>query len=81
MVHSRDGAAVAMPALVELAEGPWLATGLSLPPDGDPGTLRAGQPVAVAFARPTVGECYPVFCLAYASALDSAGASAPAGDS
>jgi acetyl-CoA acetyltransferase/uncharacterized OB-fold protein len=62
VVHSRDGVPVAMPTLVELAEGPWLATALSLPPDADPGALRSGQPVTVAFARPTAGECYPVFC-------------------
>ncbi len=62
VVHSRAGAPVAMPALVELAEGPWLATGLRLPQGADPGTLRAGQPVAAAFARPAAGECYPVFC-------------------
>jgi len=69
IVHSRGGEAVAVPALVELAEGPWLSTGLSLAmPDGreagagEMATLSAGQALSVAFARSPGGECYPVFC-------------------
>jgi acetyl-CoA acetyltransferase/uncharacterized OB-fold protein len=69
IVHSRGGEAVAVPALVELAEGPWLSTGLSLAmPDGretgagEMAALSAGQALSVAFARSPEGECYPVFC-------------------
>jgi uncharacterized OB-fold protein len=69
VVHSRDGEPVALPALVELAEGPWLSTGLSLAPPDDGGaglgniaSLRAGLAVSATFARPPEGECYPVFC-------------------
>lgn len=63
-----------VPALVELAEGPWLHTWLVTAhpsgPDGadKPGRLRAGLPVAVSFAHPAVGESYPVFRPAAAGA-------------
>jgi len=62
VVHSREGGSVAVPALVELDEGPWLATGLSLPEPAALAALQAGQTVEVAFAMPADGECYPIFC-------------------
>ncbi|HET9897253.1 MAG TPA: hypothetical protein VFQ44_20160 [Streptosporangiaceae bacterium] len=62
LVHSKqaDGP-LAVPALVELREGLWLATGLYLPVRRALADLRAGQPVAVRFIHPAEGESYPVF--------------------
>jgi acetyl-CoA acetyltransferase/uncharacterized OB-fold protein len=62
VVHSRENGPVAVPALVELAEGPWLATALSVREPVELAALRAGQSVAVTLARPATGESYPVFC-------------------
>jgi acetyl-CoA acetyltransferase/uncharacterized OB-fold protein len=62
VVHPRSGGPVAVPAFVELAEGPWLATGLRLAAAADLTTLRAGQPVAAEFVRAADGASYPVFC-------------------
>jgi uncharacterized protein len=45
-------------ALVELAEGPWLAAPLL---DVDPATLAVGEAVVVAFVRPGGGEAIPAF--------------------
>ncbi len=62
VTHSRQaGGPLAVPALVELDEGPWLATGLYLPARGALAGLRAGQQVAVRFVHPDEGESYPVF--------------------
>ena len=54
-------AQLAVPALVELAEGPWLATGLRLAGPGELACLHAGQPVSAEFVRPAEGAAYPVF--------------------
>ena len=62
VVHPRHGGPVAVPALVELEEGPWLATGLRLADAGELAELHAGQPVAAEFIRPADGASYPVFC-------------------
>ena len=62
VVHPRRGGPVAVPALVELAEGPWLATGLRLADAAELAELHAGQPVAAEFVRPADGASYPVFC-------------------
>jgi acetyl-CoA acetyltransferase/uncharacterized OB-fold protein len=62
VVHPRHGGPVAVPALVELAEGPWLATGLRLADAGALAGLHAGQPVAAEYATPADGARYPVFC-------------------
>ena len=62
VVHPRPGGPVAVPALVELAEGPWLATGLRLADAAELAELHAGQPVAAEFVRPADGASYPVFC-------------------
>jgi hypothetical protein len=59
-VPGRDGA-VAVPALVELAEGPWLATRLRLAGPDELASLRADQPVTAEFVRPADGASYPVF--------------------
>ncbi len=64
VVPPRGDGPVAIPAFVELAEGPWLSTGLRLADPGEAAWLRAGQPVEVRFARPAQGSGYPVFCLA-----------------
>lgn len=64
VVHARAGRPVSVPALVELTEGPWLATGLCLADADRLGDLRAGQPVVAEFARPADGESYPMFRLA-----------------
>jgi uncharacterized protein len=45
-------------AAVELAEGPWVTTGLV---DLDPSTLHAGLSLRVRFIRPEDSEAYPVF--------------------
>ena len=62
VVHPRHRGPVAVPALVELAEGPWLATGLRLADAAELAELYAGQPVAADFVRPADGASYPVFC-------------------
>lgn len=66
VVHPRDGGPVAVPALVELDEGPWLSAGLRLDGPGDLIRLRAGLPVTAEFARAAEGEgeAYPLFRLA-----------------
>ena len=61
VVHPRDGGPVLVPALIELAEGPWISTGLQLESPEQLGTLRAGEPVAVEFVHPDAGASYPVF--------------------
>jgi len=61
VVHPRQDGPLAVPALVELAEGPWLATGLRLAGPGELACLRAGDPVAAQFVRPAEGAAYPVF--------------------
>jgi uncharacterized OB-fold protein len=61
VVHPRNGGPVSVPALVELAEGPWLSTGLALTAPEELGILHAGQPVAVEFVHPDAGASYPVF--------------------
>ncbi len=59
--HKRDEGPLAVPALVELDEGPWLATGLRLADEADLASLRAGQPVVARFVHAQDGESYPVF--------------------
>jgi uncharacterized OB-fold protein len=54
VAHSRTGLP-ATPALVELAEGPWMYAGL------ESGTPHAGQALRVRFVHPDEGESYPVF--------------------
>jgi len=61
VAHPRQDGPVAVPALVELAEGPWLATGLRLAGPGQLAALRAGLPVVAEFIRPADGASYPVF--------------------
>ncbi len=61
VVHPRDGGPVAVPALVELAEGPWLSAGLRLADPADLASLRAGGPVVAEFVHPDEGASYPVF--------------------
>jgi uncharacterized OB-fold protein len=61
VVHPRGGGPVAVPALVELAEGPWLSTTLRLNGPLELAALRAGQPVAAEFVHPPDGASYPVF--------------------
>jgi len=61
VVHPRDGGPVSVPALVELAEGPWLSTGLLLAGPEELGALHAGEPVGVEFVHPDAGASYPVF--------------------
>lgn len=61
VVHPRQDGPVALPALVELAEGPWLASGLRLDRAEQIAALRAGQAVAAEFVRPADGASYPVF--------------------
>jgi len=63
VVHDkRDDRPLAVPALVELDEGPWLATGLRLRDEIELAGLRAWQPVSAQFAASADGESYPVFC-------------------
>ncbi len=65
IVHGREAdAPLAVPALVELDEGPWLSTGLYLNSRADLAGLRAGQPVEASFLHPEIGESYPIFTLA-----------------
>jgi uncharacterized OB-fold protein len=47
-----------LPAIVELAEGPWWWTQLV---DVDPSTLAEGLPLQVRFERPEGSEAVPVF--------------------
>ncbi len=62
VVHPRhDDGPMAIPALVELDEGPWLATGLRLSDPAELSGLLAGQEVAVTFVHPPDSESYPVF--------------------
>ncbi len=61
VVHPRHDGPVAVPALVELAEGPWLATGLRLSGPEQLAALGAGQPVVAEFVSPADGASYPVF--------------------
>ena len=61
VVHPRDGGPVSVPALVELAEGPWLSTGLRLAGQEQLGMLHAGQPVVAQFVHPADGASYPEF--------------------
>jgi acetyl-CoA acetyltransferase/uncharacterized OB-fold protein len=61
VVHPRQDGPVTVPALVELAEGPWLATGLALTGPGQLAALRAGQHVEAEFVRPAEGASYPLF--------------------
>jgi acetyl-CoA acetyltransferase/uncharacterized OB-fold protein len=61
VVHRRDGGPVSVPALVELAEGPWLSTGIRLDGPEQLGTLHAGQQVIVEFVHRDAGASYPVF--------------------
>jgi acetyl-CoA acetyltransferase/uncharacterized OB-fold protein len=61
VVHPRQDGPVAVPALVELAEGPWLATGLRLAGPAELTSLHAGMHVAAEFVRLAEGASYPVF--------------------
>jgi acetyl-CoA acetyltransferase/uncharacterized OB-fold protein len=61
VVHPRGDGPVAVPALVELTEGPWLATGLRLSGPAQLAALRAGQSVEAVFVHPQVGASYPLF--------------------
>ena len=61
VVHPRDGGPVSVPALIEVAEGPWISTGLRLADPEQIGTLSAGEPVAVEFVHRGAGASYPVF--------------------
>jgi len=61
VVHPRQDGPLAVPALVELAEGPWLATGLRLAGQAELACLHAGDPVAAEFVHPAEGAAYPVF--------------------
>jgi len=63
VVHPRPEGPVAVPALVELAEGPWLATGLRLSGPEQLAALRAGQSVEAEFVHPGEGASYPLFRL------------------
>jgi acetyl-CoA acetyltransferase/uncharacterized OB-fold protein len=67
VVHPRQDGPLAIPAFVELEEGPWLATGLRLGVPADLTGLRAGLQVAVKFAHSPDSESYPVFCPVSAS--------------
>ena len=61
VVHPRHEGLVAVPALVELAEGPWLATALRLAGPAELACLHAGEPVSAQFVCPAEGAAYPVF--------------------
>jgi len=61
VVYPRGGGPAAVPALIELAEGPWLSAALRLNGPQELATLRAGQPVAADFVHPPDGASYPVF--------------------
>ncbi|MDA8043760.1 MAG: OB-fold domain-containing protein [Actinomycetota bacterium] len=62
VVHPRPGAddppPPAVPAIVELDEGPWWWTMMV---GADPAGLRAGLPVQVVFERPEGSEAVPVW--------------------
>jgi acetyl-CoA acetyltransferase/uncharacterized OB-fold protein len=64
VVHPRRAGPVAVPALVELDEGPWLATSLRLLDTEELAGLRAGLPLTAVFEAPGEGEAYPLFRLA-----------------
>ena len=64
VVHPRGGGPVAVPALVELDEGPWLSSGLRLDGPAELAGLRAGMPVTAVFEVPAEGAAYPLFRLA-----------------
>jgi acetyl-CoA acetyltransferase/uncharacterized OB-fold protein len=61
VVHPRRDGPVAVPALVELTEGPWLATGLRLNGPEQLAALRSGQSVEAEFVHPDEGASYPLF--------------------
>jgi acetyl-CoA acetyltransferase/uncharacterized OB-fold protein len=61
LVHPRLEGPVAIPALVELSEGPWLATALRLADAAELTSLRAGLDVTAEFVHPADGASYPVF--------------------
>jgi len=61
VVHPRQDGPLAVPALVELTEGPWLATGLRLAGPAESGSLHAGQQVAAEFVHPPDSASYPIF--------------------
>jgi len=61
VVHPRREGPVAVPALVELTEGPWLATGLRLSGPEQLAALRSGQSVEAEFVHPDEGASYPLF--------------------
>jgi acetyl-CoA acetyltransferase/uncharacterized OB-fold protein len=63
VVHPRRAGPVAVPALVELTEGPWLATGLRLSGPEQLAGLTAGQSVEAEFVHPEEGASYPLFRL------------------
>jgi acetyl-CoA acetyltransferase/uncharacterized OB-fold protein len=62
VVHQRGGGPVSVPALVELAEGPWMYAGLRLAGTAELTSLRAGMAVAAEFVHQEQGASYPVFC-------------------
>ena len=64
VVHPRNGGPVAVPALVELDEGPWLAASLHLDDPAGLAGLRAGLTVTAVFAAPAGSAAYPLFRLA-----------------
>ena len=61
VVHPRRGGPVAVPALVELTEGPWLATGLLPSGPLQLAALSSGQSVEAVFVHPDEGASYPLF--------------------
>jgi acetyl-CoA acetyltransferase/uncharacterized OB-fold protein len=63
VVHPRHEGPVAVPALVELAEGPWLATGLWLNGREQLAALSAGEFVEAEFVHSDEGASYPLFRL------------------
>jgi uncharacterized OB-fold protein len=57
VVHAKDGSKQ-VAALVELAEGPWMAVGIDADSDE---RLRSGMSLTAAFVHPEGGEVVPVF--------------------